>query len=111
MGGRLTSLHIPMAKRCCVSITLVSCVFSDRTQCKQMNPVPIGKNFSDSRRRLLTGTMHSSEQAISKHPMIDRCVMFGKGRPHPGLVVEPSREYAVDIKDGDLVSEYVDAIW
>ncbi|KAK0437868.1 hypothetical protein EV421DRAFT_999334 [Armillaria borealis] len=81
------------------------------TNGEKTNPVPIGKNFSDSRRRLLTGTMHSSEQAISKHPMIDRCVMFGKGRPHPGLVVEPSREYAVDIKDGDLVSEYVDAIW
>ncbi|KAK0444273.1 uncharacterized protein EV420DRAFT_1277509 [Desarmillaria tabescens] len=69
------------------------------------------KKLSGSRIRILTAVIHSSEQAISKHPMIDRCVMFGKGRPHPGLVVEPSREYAVDIKDGDLVSEYVDAIW
>ncbi|KAJ3569819.1 hypothetical protein NP233_g4796 [Leucocoprinus birnbaumii] len=51
------------------------------------------------------------ETIINRHPMIQSCVIFGRGRFQAGVLVEPKPEFAFDPSDGEKLTEFRNAIW
>ena len=39
------------------------------------------------------------------------CVMFGREREQPGVILEPSSEHAIDPTDRSAFDEFRDKIW
>lgn len=51
------------------------------------------------------------EQILRTDPRVEYAVMFGRDRPHNGVLIEPPPEYAFEPSDRTLLNEYLDAIW
>ncbi|KAF5353868.1 hypothetical protein D9756_007248 [Leucocoprinus leucothites] len=51
------------------------------------------------------------ETIINRHPMIQSCVIFGRGRFQAGVLVEPKPEYAIDPNDREKLASFRNAIW
>ena len=43
--------------------------------------------------------------------MVDFAVMFGRGRPQNGIIVQPTKGYQVDPNDPIALAQFRDAIW
>lgn len=52
-----------------------------------------------------------SETSIRSHHAINGVLLFGRGKPQIGAVIEPREEYAVDVNDRSAVERYIDLIW
>ncbi|CAO1635903.1 unnamed protein product [Sympodiomycopsis kandeliae] len=49
---------------------------------------------------------------IERHPAIRSCCFFGRGKPHPGLLCEPSEEFTfADGNDDAALATYRNTIW
>ncbi|MBW0473423.1 hypothetical protein O181_013138 [Austropuccinia psidii MF-1] len=51
------------------------------------------------------------EAALSSDKRIKRTVMFGRGKPQNGVIVEPAPGFEVDVSDCRAVQQYIDSIW
>ncbi|KAL0570905.1 hypothetical protein V5O48_011045, partial [Marasmius crinis-equi] len=63
---------------------------------------------------LSTGTKTNTlpiESAISRHPLVRSCLVFGQGRNHIGILVEPTPEYAFDPDNETELESYRNKIW
>ena len=56
-------------------------------------------------------TSSSIESILSQDPHIRSGVMFGRGRFHNGVVIDPVAEFAFDPRDEDRLRRYRDLIW
>lgn len=48
---------------------------------------------------------------IERHPAVQVCCYFGRGKRHAGLLVEPTSDHAIATLDDDVIASYRDAIW
>lgn len=48
---------------------------------------------------------------MNQDPRIQSAVIFGRGRFHNGVVVDPKKEFVFDPSDEDKLEEFRDAIW
>lgn len=49
---------------------------------------------------------------IERSPVVQVCSYFGRGKPHPGLLVEPVAAHAVnDTKNDDALAEFRNKVW
>ena len=48
---------------------------------------------------------------MNQDPHIQAAVMFGRGRFQNGIIVEPSAEYTLDLRNDSQVEKFKDAIW
>ncbi|KAJ8082616.1 putative NRPS-like protein biosynthetic cluster [Marasmius tenuissimus] len=63
---------------------------------------------------LSTGTKTNTlpiESAISRHPLVRACLVFGQGRNHIGILVEPVPEHAFDPDNETELEGYRNKIW
>ncbi|KAF8315479.1 acetyl-CoA synthetase-like protein [Cantharellus anzutake] len=51
------------------------------------------------------------EAIISRDPLIQGSVMFGRGKPHNGVIITPAPHLSLDISDKGKVAAYIDSIW
>ncbi|KAF8315490.1 uncharacterized protein EI90DRAFT_3021935 [Cantharellus anzutake] len=51
------------------------------------------------------------EAVISGDSLVQGPVMFGRGKPHNGIIITPAPHLSLDINDKEKVAAYVDAIW
>lgn len=51
------------------------------------------------------------ERHIASHPLVADAIMFGRAKPHAGVLIDPSPQHAVDPNDKVAVSKYIDEIW
>lgn len=51
------------------------------------------------------------EETIQSDPRIRGALMFGRGKPFNGVLIEPSAGNEVDINDPAAVRAYLDLIW
>lgn len=51
------------------------------------------------------------EDILCQDPKIGAVVMFGRGRPQTGVIIEPPTEAAIDPSDAEKLAEFRDAIW
>ncbi|KIK55529.1 hypothetical protein GYMLUDRAFT_837603 [Collybiopsis luxurians FD-317 M1] len=51
------------------------------------------------------------EEFVSKSPCIIGAVMFGRQRDQPGVLLEPSAEHQIDVKDESQVAAFRNKIW
>ncbi|EJD42005.1 acetyl-CoA synthetase-like protein [Auricularia subglabra TFB-10046 SS5] len=51
------------------------------------------------------------EGILRSNPLIEYAVVFGRGRPHNGVIIMPPAEHAFDPSDKERLHEYRDAIW
>jgi long-subunit acyl-CoA synthetase (AMP-forming) len=51
------------------------------------------------------------EKALSHSPLIIGVVMFGRQRDQPGVLVEPSTEYQVDVNNEAQVVSFRNKLW
>jgi hypothetical protein len=76
---------------------------------EQMNPVPIGLFlvlvFPSSCDRLLV------EAQINRNDFVDAAVVFGIGRPHPGVLIQLKPQFQARLSDDDKRSNICDALW
>jgi hypothetical protein len=54
---------------------------------------------------------YAAETIINRHPMIQSCVIFGRGRFQAGVLVEPKPESAFDPSDREKLAAFRNAIW
>ncbi|EGG00329.1 uncharacterized protein MELLADRAFT_79245 [Melampsora larici-populina 98AG31] len=52
-----------------------------------------------------------SETTIRSNHAINGVLLFGRGKPQIGVVIEPHEKYAVDVNDRSAVERYIDLIW
>lgn len=55
--------------------------------------------------------MPSLEAILTSDSLIERAVVFGRGRPHNGVIIQPRGEQAFDPDDSVRLDEFRDAIW
>lgn len=63
---------------------------------------------------LSTGTKTNTlpiESAISRHPLVRSCLVFGQGRNHIGILVEPAPAYVFDPDNEVDLEKYRNQIW
>lgn len=48
---------------------------------------------------------------LSSTPLVSGVVVFGRGKPQVGMLIEPKADYAVDPKDEDAVIEFRRKLW
>lgn len=53
----------------------------------------------------------SLEAIVSKDPLVDGAVMFGRGRAQNGIIVQPAARLKIDVSDPSQVEPYLDSIW
>ncbi|EKM59937.1 uncharacterized protein PHACADRAFT_206156 [Phanerochaete carnosa HHB-10118-sp] len=53
----------------------------------------------------------SQEGYISASPLVSGCIMFGREREQPGIIVEPQPAYAVDPNDMAALAKFRNKIW
>lgn len=51
------------------------------------------------------------EAILSFHPAIKSALMFGRGKPQNGVIIEPEDTHAIDITNKESVEAYIDLIW
>jgi hypothetical protein len=51
------------------------------------------------------------EEMIESDPRVRGALMFGRGKPFNGVLIEPSAGNEVSIDDRDAVNAYLDLIW
>ncbi|KAJ3539483.1 hypothetical protein NM688_g6353 [Phlebia brevispora] len=51
------------------------------------------------------------ESILAQDPLIRSGVLFGRGRFHNGLIIDPVEEYAFDPLDADQLTQFRDKIW
>lgn len=51
------------------------------------------------------------EEMIESDPRVRGALMFGRGKPFNGVLIEPSAGNEVSIDDPDAVNAYLDLIW
>lgn len=51
------------------------------------------------------------EGHITTSPMVLGAVMFGRGREQAGVLIEPTREYAIPPGDDKALAEFRNRIW
>ncbi|EJD42001.1 acetyl-CoA synthetase-like protein [Auricularia subglabra TFB-10046 SS5] len=51
------------------------------------------------------------EGILRSDPLIEYAVVFGRGRPHNGVIIMPPKEHAFDPVDTQRLREFRDAIW
>lgn len=51
------------------------------------------------------------ELILNRDPAISGTLVFGRGKPQIGLIVEPKEDYILDLTDPTAVDGYIDLIW
>ncbi|KAH9813208.1 hypothetical protein DFH28DRAFT_897152 [Melampsora americana] len=51
------------------------------------------------------------EAILAFHPAIKGSLLFGRGKPQNGVMIEPEDEYLVDTRNRKEVNNYIDLIW
>jgi hypothetical protein len=51
------------------------------------------------------------ETILTKNVMIENAIMFGRGRFHAGVLINPADPYAFDPSDLDKLAEFRNGIW
>ena len=51
------------------------------------------------------------EEMIESDPKVRGALMFGRGKPFNGVLIEPSAGNEVSINDPEAVNAYLDTIW
>ncbi|KAJ6500854.1 hypothetical protein C8R45DRAFT_82310 [Mycena sanguinolenta] len=51
------------------------------------------------------------ESQINRNPFVDVTLVFGTGRPHPGVLIQVKLEFQADLLDDGKRSEILDALW
>jgi len=51
------------------------------------------------------------EDIIITNPYVSCAVMFGRGRPHVGILIELRAGYEIDVNDETQVAELRDRVW
>lgn len=51
------------------------------------------------------------ELILNRDPAISGTLVFGRGKPQVGLIVEPNEAYVFDLSDRSAVDRYIDVIW
>jgi hypothetical protein len=54
--------------------------------------------------------VESIEAIISKDPLIDGAVVFGRGRTQNGVIIQPAASLNLDVSDLAKVGPYIDSI-
>ncbi|KAF7798250.1 hypothetical protein EIP86_009467 [Pleurotus ostreatoroseus] len=52
----------------------------------------------------------AQERYIASHPLVGDALMFGRAKPHAGVLIDPVPE-SVDVSDATATSRYIDQIW
>ena len=80
------------------------------SQYYQTNPGPLGK------RQLIVVCsdiliVFSPESILTRDPHIRSGVIFGRGRFHNGLIIDPVEEHAFNPRDLDKLKQFREKIW
>ncbi|KAG0151602.1 hypothetical protein CROQUDRAFT_712790 [Cronartium quercuum f. sp. fusiforme G11] len=51
------------------------------------------------------------ETILNSNPAIKSSLMFGRGKPANGVIIEPEEDFVVDVTDREAVERYIDLIW
>ncbi|KAH9825154.1 hypothetical protein DFH28DRAFT_942970 [Melampsora americana] len=51
------------------------------------------------------------EAILSFNPVIKSALMFGRGKPQNGVIIEPEEACAIDVTNNEAVVAYIDLIW
>ena len=52
----------------------------------------------------------AQERYIASHPLVWDALMFGRAKPHAGVLIDPVPG-SVDVNDAAATSNYIDQIW
>jgi hypothetical protein len=51
------------------------------------------------------------EDIIGASPYVNSVVMFGRGRKHVGILIEPRAGYEIDVDDEKQLAEFRNRVW
>lgn len=51
------------------------------------------------------------ETIIAHDPAVEGALLFGRGKPQIGVIIEPKQDHIVDTQDPSAVERYIDLIW